>query len=420
MNLLLVGVPGQPISAEQHEPSVVEDSDVRNLIGPDAAAFDLQATDPLGLLPRLTTLREHSLGTDRFDVWVCEIQETPQEVMSLFSERVEPWFQEQSRGRYDPVFLSRGEGCIEEAVATPSPGANGAVIVGSYLGGSSQILTCANGPCAGYETFPGNYRYAFVGISHLAANAVHEIGHLIRWMHSYSGKTPSQYDNAADVMSGNYGIGELGSAGTFELPYGTAAINRYASGWIDPDEVAVIDADTTLTLSTPVGSGVQMAVVRDGGSFFALDARIPGPMDPIPEQWAGVAVYRVTPEDFPDGLPGFRRLAQHPATPFNPADFSAYETALDWILGPGRSITLAGIEIRVVGAIENGFRVQFGEGHDGTFVDDDGSTFEADIEWMATAGITRGCNPPANTEFCPDDFVTRGQMAAFLHRALEE
>jgi hypothetical protein len=52
------------------------------------------------------------------------------------------------------------------------------------------------------------------------------------------------------------------------------------------------------------------------------------------------------------------------------------------------------------------------------FVDDDGSTFENDIEKLATAGITKGCNPPVNDRFCPNDPVTRGQMAAFLHRAL--
>ena len=55
----------------------------------------------------------------------------------------------------------------------------------------------------------------------------------------------------------------------------------------------------------------------------------------------------------------------------------------------------------------------------GPFLDDDGSVFEADIEWMATEGITRGCNPPTNDRFCPDSFVTRGQMAAFLVRALD-
>ena len=51
------------------------------------------------------------------------------------------------------------------------------------------------------------------------------------------------------------------------------------------------------------------------------------------------------------------------------------------------------------------------------FVDDDGSIFEADIEALAAAGITLGCNPPANTMFCPGALITRQQMAAFLHRA---
>jgi len=52
------------------------------------------------------------------------------------------------------------------------------------------------------------------------------------------------------------------------------------------------------------------------------------------------------------------------------------------------------------------------------FVDDDDSIFENDIDKLATAGVTKGCNPPDNTEYCPDDFVTRGQMAAFLVRAM--
>ena len=52
------------------------------------------------------------------------------------------------------------------------------------------------------------------------------------------------------------------------------------------------------------------------------------------------------------------------------------------------------------------------------FTDDDGSVFEADIDKLATAGITRGCNPPTNDQFCPTDNATRGQMAAFLQRAL--
>jgi hypothetical protein len=55
----------------------------------------------------------------------------------------------------------------------------------------------------------------------------------------------------------------------------------------------------------------------------------------------------------------------------------------------------------------------------GQFSDDNGSVFEQDIAWLARSGITKGCNPPANSRFCPDSVVTRGQMAAFLHRALD-
>ena len=54
----------------------------------------------------------------------------------------------------------------------------------------------------------------------------------------------------------------------------------------------------------------------------------------------------------------------------------------------------------------------------GTFVDDNGHVFEPAIEAVAAEGITKGCNPPVNDKFCPNDFVTRGQMAAFLKRAL--
>jgi hypothetical protein len=51
------------------------------------------------------------------------------------------------------------------------------------------------------------------------------------------------------------------------------------------------------------------------------------------------------------------------------------------------------------------------------FDDTRGDTFESDISRLANAGITRGCNPPRNDRFCPDSFVTRGQMAAFMVRA---
>jgi hypothetical protein len=51
----------------------------------------------------------------------------------------------------------------------------------------------------------------------------------------------------------------------------------------------------------------------------------------------------------------------------------------------------------------------------GTFTDDDGSVHEPDIQAIAEAGITQGCGPNL---YCPSDVVTREQMASFLVRAL--
>jgi beta-lactamase superfamily II metal-dependent hydrolase len=58
------------------------------------------------------------------------------------------------------------------------------------------------------------------------------------------------------------------------------------------------------------------------------------------------------------------------------------------------------------------------DGGGNLFTDDDSSIFEKDIDKLGTAGITRGCNPPTNNRFCPKDLVLRDQMASFLARAL--
>jgi hypothetical protein len=54
-------------------------------------------------------------------------------------------------------------------------------------------------------------------------------------------------------------------------------------------------------------------------------------------------------------------------------------------------------------------------GHD-HFWDDDDNHHEGAINRFAEAEITSGCG---NGKYCPDGLVTRGQMAAFLHRAFE-
>jgi len=58
-------------------------------------------------------------------------------------------------------------------------------------------------------------------------------------------------------------------------------------------------------------------------------------------------------------------------------------------------------------------------GSGGFFSDTVGSIFELDIDRLRVAGVTKGCNPPANDLYCPGDYVTRGQMAAFIRRGFE-
>jgi hypothetical protein len=46
----------------------------------------------------------------------------------------------------------------------------------------------------------------------------------------------------------------------------------------------------------------------------------------------------------------------------------------------------------------------------------DSNIFHGSIDWLVDNGITLGCNPPTNTNFCPKDNVTREQMAALMRR----
>jgi hypothetical protein len=56
------------------------------------------------------------------------------------------------------------------------------------------------------------------------------------------------------------------------------------------------------------------------------------------------------------------------------------------------------------------------EGDRDYFIDDNGTRYEAEINALARAGVTIGCNPPTDNRYCPDRLVTRGEMAAFLVR----
>lgn len=53
------------------------------------------------------------------------------------------------------------------------------------------------------------------------------------------------------------------------------------------------------------------------------------------------------------------------------------------------------------------------------FTDDNGDTHEAAINRVAAAGITLGCDTSDPALYCPNDWVTRAQMASFIDRAMD-
>lgn len=109
-------------------------------------------------------------------------------------------------------------------------------------------------------------------------------------------------------------------------------------------------------------------------------------------------------------------------------DQSIFESSIEWMAAKGitkgcnppKNDRFCPNDLITRAQMSAFFARAFGWTDDGggnLFVDDDKSTFEHDIDLMGTAGVTRGCNPPKNDRFCPNDFVTREQMAAFFERA---
>lgn len=170
--------------------------------------------------------------------------------------------------------------------------------------------------------------------------------------------------------------------------------------------------DVTLVVCNDDASGLQAA---------ATFGAVPG------------STYLIQVGAFQQAPPGARlRIDVEPVARFGQFwddDGSVFESDIEWLVAtgvttgcnpptntrfcPGQSVTRGQMAAFLHRALPDLPIIGSGQ-----FSDDDGSIFEADIEWLAATGVTKGCNPPANTRFCPDDSVTRGQMAALLVRAL--
>jgi beta-N-acetylhexosaminidase len=85
----------------------------------------------------------------------------------------------------------------------------------------------------------------------------------------------------------------------------------------------------------------------------------------------------------------------------------------------GSSFVVRGVTVTVDERVGNAINLTLsGAAVAERFVDDNGNPHEANIEFIADRGITRGCNPPVVDRFCPAGVVTRAEMAAFLLNAI--
>ena len=224
---------------------------------------------------------------------------------------------------------------------------------------------------------------------------------------SYAIRLTIKGDNPANkglVLANNIWSDPTGTMGS---GLGESDSNDFSSG--DPGVTTGIVMDNNLYWNGPVAvpSGDVVTPTDDTHGVFA-DPLLPATSSAQMPVWSGAG--------FADGSTSvseaFSRLVetfgQLPvSSPVAGTGSTLYAPATD-ILGLSRGASPS------VGAVQAG-----GEPIDsGRFTDDNGSIFEADIEWLAEQGITLGCNP-AGTLFCPDDSVSRAQMAAFMHRALE-
>ena len=418
---------------------------------PVSAQSDNFGSDPLGLISFKDQTDTYSIGTDSWEVWVCDVSDgsvavTPQQAADVLNASATSYFQSLSNGQYIPSFSAAGtvvatspsqwpdipfnlqaecEARVAEQAAIDTRVSEGAVLVvdASYGGGyatGGYVCEVVQG-CP--VTYPANARIVVVGAEALVGFAgppalrtvAHELGHAIFWPHSYGGLTTFEdgviyeYDNPMDLMSG-------GESDVLDI--GTIAINRYAAGWFGSQSV-IFHRGGKLTYTLGAGSGLQMLVLPSDqpGAFETLNVRLTTGYDfGIPAE--GVEVYSIDQNSCSPTTVGGCFGLQRRTSPL-PAVVSFSST--DHVFGDGDVFTIRGMTVAVLEKVGESFVVQVdGQGVTERFIDDNGNFHEASIEAIAALGITRGCNPPLVDRFCPASNVTRAEMAAFLIGAIGE
>jgi hypothetical protein len=127
-------------------------------------------------------------------------------------------------------------------------------------------------------------------------------------------------------------------------------------------------------------------------------------------------------------LVGFLVMAPAPAvragsTPFTDISSSIFKADIEWLYGEGITAGCTATKYCPEDVVTRDQMASFlkrmfnlATTTNDYFTDDEGSIHEADINRLAAAGITSGCTA---TTYCPKDPVSRAQMASFIARAAE-
>ena len=291
-----------------------------------------------------------------------------------------------------------------------------------------------------------------------------------------------EYDNPVDYMSGNMPAGLIGRRVEFPYST-LAFNRYRAGWIDSSDVVFYTGGVVELTLAPVGVDGTQMVIAPTDYqySLVTLDARTNSTYDPIPSNFEGISAHYIeqwwrnpnTDEVEPVGG-AVSRVYSYPPSPYSLDHVTRVGEEMHLDVHQGEDLLAQGTLLKVLGETAAGFQIkligfddvadsvflgdilwlaesEITKGCDDTsfcptayvtrgqmaaflaralgytdpgagdlFEDDDGSIFEPSIDRLAAAGVTKGCNPAeGNTNFCPHDYVTRGQMAAFLVRALE-
>lgn len=348
---------------------------------------------PTGPLLRDETLSQStSNGTERVALWVCDvpIDSTAPEYVgttrqsvdaaaaaAFANNQVSSWFATSSRGRFQVTFTSLGrislgmdenrDTCLAQARARTTPPYTNIAITDTtttYSGVASPGFMGVGG--WGYlghvlgddPSLSGRYlRVDGGGFGAMPFNGlvIHELGHTLHWPHSFFG--PGEYDNPVDPMSGPGPVAKCNAATPRVCTTAhTLAMNRWASGWIDAEDVRVHSGGTTtVDLAAPERDGVQMLVApADIGLMLTAEARPAIGFDTaLPSNGVVLHVVDQRPSAcestwLPYCVSMDRRM--------KPALGTSGST--QHVLGTGQTVVTHGVTVTVLAATADGYQVQ--------------------------------------------------------------